>query len=363
MIRVFAIYPSFDPEMNEMAMVWGRLAASGAVDCSVVARMHDTLKGFDSSESVEEKPHLTIRRYREVRADEGLLAAARSANPDVIFCAVAHNLPAARAVARALGKPIVLHTEFFLDDGYLVRRRYHLGSRLLRRIEANAYRRHLVRSTRLILSSDPGEFREGAPAGYGSLRYLPWPYYGEVDSTGHAGRDNNSSAFIGSMSRVKGAADLAAFWKIALDQIPEFKLTLIGVPVDDAGNAAMEALQSLASTGQVLLRDRIDRDAAIALIRKGLFVFSPGKTFGWGFILDAWRTGTPVIARAEHFALVGGKNCLLAADPIQFVETIRRLQQDQTLWEEIRKGGEETLREHSIENSSARLLNALQDAI
>ncbi len=339
MIRVFAIYPSFDTEMNEMAMVWQHLAASGAVDCAVVARTRDALKDFESASSVEARPNLTIRRFPEVRASDDLLAFARSVNPDLIFCAVAHNLPVARAVARVVHKPIVLHTEFFLDDGYLIRRRYHLGSRLLCRMEANAFRRHLVRSTRIILSSDPREFREGISSGYDSLRYLPWPYYGEVCAAGYGERDGNTSTFIGSLSRVKGAADLARFWKDALAELPGFTLTLVGVPMDRAGNAAMAELRNLAGTGQVIIGDALTRDESTALIRKGLLVFSPGKTFGWGFILDAWRTGTPVIARSEHFDLMAGNNCLLAEDPEQFVRCIRRLQQERSLWEGVRSGG------------------------
>jgi len=363
MIRVFAIYPSFDPAMNEMALVWDHLARTGAVRCTVVAKTHDVLKGFSSASSTEERTNLTIRRVPELRVNDTLLEVARASQPDVIFCAVAGNLPLARAVARVVNKPIVLHTEYFLDDGYLIRRRYHLGSRLVRRIEANLYRRHLERSSKIILSSDPVEFRQGAPKEHRSLRYLPWPYYGEVRTPGFAERDHHGSVFIGSLSRVKGAADLSSFWAHALAELAGFTLTFVGVPVDSAGIAALQVMKELKEKGTVRLGDRMDRGAATELLGRGLFVFSPGKTFGWGLILDAWRTGTPVIARSAHFDLEAGVNCLIANDPAEFTACIRRLQEDQRLWEDLQTGGLRSLRDHAVESVSSRLLDALTESV
>ncbi|MGA9120174.1 MAG: glycosyltransferase [Bacteroidota bacterium] len=360
MLRVFAIYPSFDPLMNEMAIVWHHLAAVGAVHCTVVAKTRDVLKGFSSADGNELDGHLSIHRFTKIQADQALLSIARSANPDVIFCAVAHNLPVALAVAREIRKPIVLHTEFFLDDGYLIRRRYHFGSRAIRRVEANLYRRYLAGAVRLILSSDPQEFRDGPSPRYPSLRYLPWPFFGPVLPVGYAERDKSASTYIGSLSKIKGAGDLALYWRHALTELPDFKLSVIGTPVDAVGRAAREEFQALAEGGRIEMVLHCDREEAMERIRRALFVFSPGKTFGWGLILDAWATGTPVISRSPHFDLVPEQNCLIARSPQEFVASIKRLRQDPLLWKRLQMGGLQSLRQHSLENVSNLLLESLR---
>ncbi len=363
MIRVLAVYPSFDPAMNEMASVWSTLAKSGRVHCTVVARRHDVLKGFDSDSTEEHEENLSIRRFGAVRIGEELRAIARAANPDLIFCAVALNLPVARDLARAVRKPIVLHTEYFLDDAYLVRRRFHFGIAVLRHAEAEIYRHRLIRSASMVLSSDPTEFHGGPTEPAGTVRYLPWPYYGKLQPAEYSDRDKAVSAFIGSLSKIKGAVDLAAFWRQALVQLPRFTLNVIGVPVDDAGKRAMDEFRALEKAGGVVVRSRCSREGAEELIKKGLFVFSPGKTFGWGFILDAWRTGTVVVTRSPHFDLVPGENCLLARSAPELVRCIRLLQEDEQLWRRLQAGGFRTLEQHSVENVANLLFASLEDAM
>ena len=363
MIRVLAVYPSFDPAMNEMASVWSALAKSGRVHCTVVARRHDVLKGFDSDATEEHAENLTIHRFGAIRICGELRAIAREAKPDLIFCAVAHNLPVAHDLARAVRKPVVLHTEYFLDDAYLVRRRFHFGVAILRHAEAEIYRHRLLRSTSMVLSSDPMEFRDRARDQPGTVRYLPWPYYGKVQPTEYIDREKTVSAFIGSLSRIKGAVDLAAFWREAFAQLPRFTLTVIGVPVDGAGLRAMDEFHSLQRAGSVVVQSRCSREGAEELIKKGLFVFSPGKTFGWGFILDAWRTGTVVVTRSPHFDLVPGENCLLARSATELVGCIRILQADEQLWKRLQAGGLRTLEQHSVENVANLLFASLGDAM
>src|SRR5262245_23977962 len=97
MIRVLAIYPAFDPGLHEMAMVWAQLAAGGAVHCTVLCGAKDTLKGVSASSLEEDRPGLKIHRL-PLSNVAALAALGASIDHDLIFCAVAANLQAARAV-------------------------------------------------------------------------------------------------------------------------------------------------------------------------------------------------------------------------------------------------------------------------
>lgn len=59
---IIAIYPAFDCSINEMAMVWKKLCANGAVRCFVVTGNNDVLKKFNSTLFYENSDGLEIHR-------------------------------------------------------------------------------------------------------------------------------------------------------------------------------------------------------------------------------------------------------------------------------------------------------------
>jgi len=69
-----------------------------------------------------------------------VISFARQSGPDLVFCAVDINLPLALQLAKMLDRPVMLHTEYFLDDVMIVRRRSYLGLPLLRPLAARAHR-------------------------------------------------------------------------------------------------------------------------------------------------------------------------------------------------------------------------------
>ena len=200
MLNVLAIYPAFDPVINEMAMVWRQLCQDGQVRCTVVAGAVDKLKGQASASLVESLPNLDIHRVPATPASKegrALVAEiARKLKPDVIFCAVSSNMPAALEAQKAAFAPIVLHTEYFLDDTMGLPRRAYLGLQWLRPWVHRRFRERLQRQRQLILCSNPVEFEGKLPESLAAkFQYLPWPH------PHHAGGSAPQTPRIGSIGR------------------------------------------------------------------------------------------------------------------------------------------------------------------
>ncbi|MHB1084270.1 MAG: glycosyltransferase [Thiobacillus sp.] len=364
MLNVLAIYPAFDPVINEMAMVWRQLCQVDRVRCTVVAGAVDKLKGQASAIRVENLPNLEIHRIPAAPASaegQALIAAlARKLKPDVIFCAVSHNMPAALEAQKAAFAPIVLHTEYFLDDTMGLPRRAYLGLQWLRPLVHRRFRQQLQRQSQLILCSNPVEFEGKLPESLAAkLQFLPWPHPHHDDEPGQDKHERNFSAYIGSIGRAKGALVLQRYFSALLNAMPDFRLSIVGPPTDKDGVASIEALR-VAGGNRVDIRPHCPRVEALELISRSEFVLSPANRLGWGLLGDAWSSGTPVIAVGSHYDIRAGENCLIAEDSASFVDQVVRLQQDENLRKALVNAGYGTACRHSIAAVSAALVQGLE---
>jgi hypothetical protein len=361
-MRILALYPAFDVRINEMAMVWQRFCARPDNACLVIAGAQDVLKGFRSADTSESSGTLTVHRTPALRATEEFLALARDFRPDLIYCAVTENLRFARALRRHTGAPMVLHTEFFLDDLTFLRRRYHGGIPPIRRVAGAVGREVLHRMCDGIIVSNPAEQRMQGWATFPRLRYLPWPHPGPGTTVGARTFERDFSAHIGSFSHGKGARYLGEFYGALLDAIPGFRLQLVGPAIDEEGTAMLGGLKQRFGS-RVEVRGGCPRNEAMILLGRSLFVFSPAARYGWGLIGDAWGLGTAVISRTEHYDLRNGENCLVAPDVDAFVRSVRTLAEDAGARERITAGGTATVAAHAPDAVAATLEQILRDVL
>lgn len=360
-MRILALYPAFDVRINEMAMLWERLCATREAECTVLAGAQDILKAHEAAETVESYGRLTVERFPRLRATADILERGCACKPEVIYCAVTENIPLAKALHERTGAPIVLHNEYFLDDLTFLRKRYHAGIPAVRSAASRIGRAYLHGTCSVVIISNPVEQRSPSWQQYPRLRYLPWPHPDPGPSAARNERDLNFSAYIGSMSRGKGAGHLLAAYSALLQALPEFRIQLVGPAVDEEGRQAVETLKGK-FPDRVTVLLRCSREEAMALLRRSLFVFSPARRYGWGLIGDAWGTGTPVISIVEHYDLVDGRNCLVAADAASFVKHVTALRDDAALFERITAGGRTTVQGHSLDAAAGVLWTHLQSA-
>src|SRR5512141_1948754 len=131
-MNVLAIYPGFDQSVTEMAMVWQELCNTSDTSCTVLANMRSVLKGLTSAHQTEQDGNLRTYRFPSLKLDKEVLKIAIGNPADVIFCAVPINMDIAQQIQKVTGAPIILHTEYFLDDEVFLNRRDYLGLPFLR---------------------------------------------------------------------------------------------------------------------------------------------------------------------------------------------------------------------------------------
>lgn len=361
-MRVLALYPAFDVQINEMAMVWEHLCTTNDIDCLVFAGARDILKGFRSASDTEQRGKLEVHRLADLKPSPEALERAAAFHPDVIYCAVTENLGFARTLRRHTGAPIVLHTEYFLDDLTFLRRRYHGGVPPLRRFAGIIGRTLLHRTCTTIIVSNPVDHRSPEWKTFPHLRYLPWPHPHPEEPANPIRRNSIFSAHIGSLSRGKGAAYLQEFYTALLRAMPEFRMIIVGPAIDEEGQRASRVLHD-EFPDRVEIRAGCSRAEAMDLLRASLFVFSPALRYGWGLIGDSWGTGTPVISRTEHYDLKDGANCLVATDAAAFVRCAAALKDDEGLFARITKCGSETVAGHAPEVVAETLMGILRGVV
>jgi glycosyltransferase involved in cell wall biosynthesis len=368
--RVLAIYPAFATEINEMAMVWRHLCGNVPMQCTVVTSMQDKLKAFAANLSEEHLHNLDIYRFSGPLSTaanrQRVLEVARQAAPQIIFCAVAHNMPLARYLQRYLQVPIVLHTEYFLDATMSLRSLWYLRIQQLKPFAQKLFRARLLNQADIILCSNPREFAPYFDSGIDKLRYMPWPHP-KLDADSSDDRATRQVprhiVYIGSFSKEKGADRLRLFLKALLEHTGNYRVTIVGPPIDSTGNDCIKAICA-AGRERVEYLPRISRAEALALIRNCLAVISPGSSLGWGLIGDTWNCGTPVIAAAEHYDLHDGVDCLIADNAVDFVDAVDLLYHNADLRKRLVAGGHRTVCErHAVDFVGGVLFKELAQVV
>jgi len=363
-INVIAIYPAFDILINEMAMVWKRVCSGGAVQCLVVTCINDVLKNSLSRSSYESWGSLAVRRFPGPLISHGdaIVTLAEEIQPQIIFCATPANLSIARRIQKRVGGLIVLHTEYLSERKRLINRRWYLGLKCLLPVSHYLYKSWCMWKTDRILCSDPLDSNWGRGNELSSVKYLPWPHPSGGWTGDFEGRDPNLSVYVGSLSKAKGVVALSEYYSNLLRRQPDMHVAIIGPIIDAEAKSCVAELLKFGSE-RVDMRVSCARSEALDLIGRSLFVLSTGEALGWGLIGDAWTSGTPILALAEHYDLKAGDNCLIVPDVGSFLAAAQELKKDKSLWYTVSAGGLETAKAHSLEAVASRLFNELQTLV
>lgn len=354
-MNVVAIYPAFDYLINELAMVWKDLCADGSIKGLIIAGSQDTLKNSHSASRFQQTDNLEIHRFTPPLKSHisEILSLVEKVKPELIMCGVMYNLPLALMIQKKFNAPIMLHTEYFLNKTKFINRRYYLGIKTLLPLSYYFFSNWCINNTATILSSDPCDFKDQSKIPP-TLHYLPWPHPAEKNVNPFPDRNINSAVYIGSLVKWKGSENLLKYYSYLLTKQPDFKLTLIGPALDTVSKKVVSTLRNF-GPDRVDIREKCTRPEALELIGKALFVFSPLDSMGWGLIGDAWNAGTPVLSIGEHYDLIDGKNCIIVKSPDDFVTATKKLQQDQSLWNNLSNEGLNTVKSHSLESVASIL--------
>lgn len=363
-LRVTCIYPYFDPQLHELAMVWQELAQRGEVDCRVLAGSADALKGSHQTASEVDLEGLKIRRgsrsiMAEMPADD-LTAWAMGHSPQLLVCSEA-TLYLGQALHAASGVPMVIYAENWFNHRVLGRRHY-LGFPPLQRPAHWLRNRLRSRDAACVIVSCPVEGRR-IPADDTQFAYVPWPHPSPSDAIErrkpYREHVHDEVLCIGSMARWKGVHQLQRYLHVLLDRSPDIKVRVVGPAVDAAASAFLKSMARW--EGRYTYVPHLPRSEALAAISSALCVFTPSALFGWGVIGDAWNAGTPVVGVDEFYELSDQHNSLIARSPEQLVDHVTRLRGDPVLWQRLVDNGWQRVKErHSTGYVADELLKVVR---
>jgi glycosyltransferase involved in cell wall biosynthesis len=347
-------------------MVWLRLAEKGAVQCRALAGSADTLKGTAVDSMEAGFPGIEVRRHRgsliQKMPSEELIAWAAEHQPDII---VSSDLmaPIGQRLHALTGAPLVLHTENWFDSRYLGRRQ-SLGIPWLRPL-ANKLRMHrLERGVSRVMIASPEEVATIAAHG-DRYAFVPWPHppVSSVATAVTPFRDRvREVVTIGSIARWKGADQLRRYIPHLLAHDPTIRVRIIGPALDRSARDFLDSLAPWADRCSVVRH--LPRKEALAVMGNALCVFCPTDKRGWGAIGDAWNMGTPIVGISEHYRLERDVNALVAETPDELVHAIRRLRDDEALWNRLVQAGGSCVRSaHSVDTVAAAVLRVLRSAL
>ncbi|MDR3596939.1 hypothetical protein [Clostridium sp.] len=356
MIKAIAIYPGFDPDINEMAYIIKSLCKEGKAEFLVFTRRHDILKNSSFNESFNNYKNLKIvpfeGKYPEFSFIESTI---REFNykPDLFFIATTLFLSLTRNIKKHRDERIILHTEYFLNKRAGINKRYYLGIPLLKNTGMYFYYRYIYKLYDLIMCSDQ-YFENDKISNYEGLVYLPWPIF-PPENNGFTEKDKNFSCYIGSLSTFKGFESVCEFYSSLLSFNQTMKVKLIGPIIDKKSGRLLDEIRNKFPY-QVEWEKKCTREEAIRDIRKSLFVLCPKDILNWGFIGDAWANKTLIITFGEQYGLKDSENCLLYKGPNEIARLIDKINDNPYYNRLTENGFLEYKSKHSTEYVKTKLL-------
>jgi glycosyltransferase involved in cell wall biosynthesis len=106
----------------------------------------------------------------------------------------------------------------------------------------------------------------------------------------------------------------------------------------------------------------VTRAEALRLISSSSYGYLPAKQGIWGFPLDCWGTGTPLIVTHDDGYVDHMRNAILS-NPHDIAQAVNRLLSDPELSSKIIKNGLETFSEHSPKIVAAAVNQLFQQVV
>jgi len=296
-----------------------------------------------------------------------LLRITRQFRPDLIFCSVEINMRIASLINRFYRIPIVLQVE---DAGRIASGESY--SSLKSRVAFAAvgvpsgrnYWKWLVKRAQCIITLHPRdqdklpELRSRDTPCY----FVPWcsqipsGYYAAPKVAGRG-------IYCGSLRDVKNTLEFGVTIPMLLDQTRTKEFVIIG------GGASrhvglVRRLQRKYGERIRFVPGDLPRTKVLELISSCDYGYTPVRKGGWGFILDCWAVGTPLVMTHNDDGYVSTmSNALVSNSVFDLPSTVELLYTDHMLCQKLRQNGFESYREHSPEAVGSRILSIFDETL
>ena len=236
--------------------------------------------------------------------------------PDLILCEEINNLPLAFHLKHKFKIPILLRSEFIFDSDFPYRNMGRFLKKFKNSITGDFISRLIGKLiwdlayfiTDGVISCYFEDKKFGSKFSNKPFSYIPWPSE-IVDTEEHIIRDRSKAVFIGAFDDHKNLPEFLKTIPILLDETPLNEFHIVG---DGKYSFVVEQLLQNYPCN-IKYTKSISRIDCLQLLRSSYFAYTPSTRGGWGFIGDAWATGTPLVVSSNHYDFIDGKDSLICS--------------------------------------------------
>jgi glycosyltransferase involved in cell wall biosynthesis len=367
-LKILAIYPGLNPVYDEVAYALPPLLARGcevrvvttrtsALKSTELAAEFENFRGVGISRIYDNLPQLVA--HPETRLPQ-VLALLEEFSPDLLLVNSFHCLPLLKLLRQRSDIPAVLRVES-ADPLILLRRRYYLGIPALGRIAGRARWRQVAGQVEALMTNDPSDLPQlGSFDTRGRSTYYAGHCAQRPDDLALAAqRDRGEMIYIGSMIRHKNCDVWLKTVPALFDNTPVERFTVIGrgpyLPV-------VEQLKKRFGK-RITHIPGVTRREAMERLSGAHFAYTESSS-GWGFLCDAWSTGTPLLCPQSNFCIVPGWTGMMPRTPQALISNVRRLYDDADYYRTLQQGGAiRYAAEHTADVVSQQYLQVFRDVV
>ena len=342
-MKILALYPGLNPAFDEVAFALPPLIAHGCSVRVITSRV-SALKSAELGNDFENFGGVEIFRTFQSPAEliavepgmtDEAMRLADEFKPDLLFINSPHCLPLARLMMQRHKVPAVLRLES-ADPLTLLRRRSYLGMPPLGRLVGRALWWNFSGEVDAIMVNDPADL-----PGLSALSVRNCQtYYAAHCAQRPEGlqlateRNKDEMIYIGSMIRHKNCPAWLETIPAILERTPVERFTVIGRGpfehiVHELKKRYGERINHLPG---------VTRQEALERLAGAYFAYTEA-TSGWGFLCDAWSTGTPVLCPQSTFSIVPGWTGMMPQTIGALTATVQRLYTDSAYYQTMQEGG------------------------
>lgn len=372
-LNILVLIPGISKEHNDNASLFVHLAKNDNKIC-VIAGRSLALKGSGYLPEREEWDGVQIYRpYRDLydafRFPGKLISLTnviREFRPHVIFCMQEMNMRSAIIARKLLGKsiPVVLLVE---DAGRIASGEYYASLKarmaliaMLRVTKGHGFWNWLQGHTDAIITCQPNDVVNlNRLTRQVKVVFLPW--CSELPSEFSPSQEKvRRGIYVGSLHPKKNTAEFKQTIPEILENSPTDEFVVIGRGQDAR---IIEELRERFEDRLVHIPG-VTRLDALRLISSSSYGYSPAKPpiGAWGFTLDCWGVGTPLIVTHYDGYVEPMRNAILSSPP-DVSDAVNGLLSNSELSRRLVMNGLETYRGHSPKIVATALNQIFQQVV
>lgn len=225
------------------------------------------------------------------------------------------------------------------------------------------YWKWLVKRAQCVITLNPRDQSKLSELGSRDTPCYFVPWCSQIPSDYHARpKVAGRAIYCGSLYDFKNTQEFGVTIPMLLDQTRTKEFVIVG------GGASRHV--ALVRTLEKKYRERIrfvpgglPRSKALELISSSDYGYTPVRKGGWGFILDCWAVGTPLVMTHSNGYVTPMSNALVSNSISDLPSTVELLCTDNIFYQKLRQKGFESYRGHSPEEVGSRMLSIFEETL